>query len=80
LVLCSPPYDFYVSRQAEMLALIEHWLAAMPAASACVVEADDRFDVSLLPRADTWRVRSYPPAVIGIYEQPALGQGAENGD
>ena len=66
LVFCSPPFDFYVSRQAEMLELIDGLIDAAPAGSIVVVEADTRFDMSLLPRADQWDVRHYPPAEVGV--------------
>lgn len=66
LVFCSPPYDFYIERQAEMLGLIERLLAAAPASSRFVVEADERFDFQSLPRASEWDVRAYPPAVVGL--------------
>jgi 16S rRNA (guanine966-N2)-methyltransferase len=66
LVFCSPPYEFYVARQAEMLALIERLLTAAPADSQFVVEADERFDFGLLPTAAAWDVRKYPPAVVAI--------------
>ena len=66
LVFCSPPYDFYVDRQAEMLGLIERLIAAAPPESQFVVEADERFDFGLLPQPADWDVRKYPPAVVGI--------------
>lgn len=66
LVFCCPPYDFYVSRPAEMLDLIERILAAAPGGSIVVVESDERFDVTTLPRAGEWDTRAYPPAVISI--------------
>ncbi len=66
LVFCSPPYAFYVERQAEMLSLL-HWLVERsPPASEFVVECDGRFDVGLLPGGLDWDVRSYSPAVIAI--------------
>jgi 16S rRNA (guanine966-N2)-methyltransferase len=65
LVFCSPPYDFYVDRQADMLALLERLIAAAPASSQFIVEADERFDFTLLPRNGEWDVRTYPPAVVG---------------
>ena len=65
LVFCSPPYDFYVERQAEMLDLVGAVLDHAPAESIIVVEADERFDFALLP-GETWDVRAYPPAVVGI--------------
>jgi len=66
LVFCSPPYDFFIDRQAEMLKLIEEFLAAMPPRSVFVVEADTRFDLSLLPQAEEWTTRAYPPAVVAL--------------
>lgn len=66
LVFCSPPYDFFIERQAEMLKLIEEFLAAMPPRSVFVVEADTRFDLNLLPQAEEWTTRAYPPAVVAL--------------
>lgn len=69
LVFCSPPYDFFVDRQAEMLSLIEGLLEAAPAESVFVVESDDRFDVGLLPHAAEWDVRRYAPAVVHVFHK-----------
>ena len=69
VVFCSPPYDFYVSRTAEMLELIEGRIGSAPAESIFVVEADARFDFRLLPDPEAWNVRSYPPAVVGIFRK-----------
>jgi 16S rRNA (guanine966-N2)-methyltransferase len=69
LVFCCPPYEFYVSRTAELVTLVEWFCNASPPGSLIVVEADQRFDVGLLPNADVWDVRSYPPAVIGMFEK-----------
>ena len=66
MVFCSPPYDFFVDRKDEMLALISALLDAAPSASVFVVEADDRFDFSQLPVHEEWDVRQYPPAVVGV--------------
>ncbi len=66
LVFCSPPYEFYLSRQAEMIDLLERILAAAPQGSTLVVECDERFDPQLLPQAHCWDVRVYPPAVICV--------------
>jgi 16S rRNA (guanine966-N2)-methyltransferase len=68
-VFCSPPYDFYIERTDEMLELIEGLVAAAPGGSLFAVEADKRFDFALLPHADDWDVRTYPPAVVGIYRK-----------
>jgi 16S rRNA (guanine966-N2)-methyltransferase len=66
-VFCSPPYDFYVERQQPMLDLIARWIELSPAGSQIVVEADERFEMSRLPRSEMWDVRKYPPAVVGIF-------------
>jgi 16S rRNA (guanine966-N2)-methyltransferase len=66
IVFCSPPYAFYVDRRDEMLELIGSLVSRAPAGSEIVVEADDRFEFGDLPKADQWRVRRYPPAVVGI--------------
>ena len=67
LVFCSPPYDFYVHRAEEMLSLIAGLIRLAPAGSIFVAEADGRFDFQTLPDPSAWDVRSYPPAVVGIY-------------
>ncbi len=66
VVFCSPPYALYVDEQAKMRALLAEMVAAAPAESMFVVEADDRFDMSSLPQADDWDVRDYTPAIVGI--------------
>jgi 16S rRNA (guanine(966)-N(2))-methyltransferase RsmD len=67
VVFCSPPYDFYVERNEEMLQMLSRLLQAAPAGSTFVVEADQRFDFGTLPSPDTWNVRHYPPAHVGIF-------------
>jgi 16S rRNA (guanine966-N2)-methyltransferase len=69
LVFISPPFSFYLDRTAEMLALFEQVIAAAPAASIVVVEADTQFDLGQLPGADQWDARSYPPAVVAVYRK-----------
>ena len=48
-MFCSPPYDFYVDRADEMPELLAGLIAAAPADSVFVVEADARFDFATLP-------------------------------
>jgi 16S rRNA (guanine966-N2)-methyltransferase len=72
LVFCSPPYAFFVERQAEMRDLIERIQQNSPANSMLVVESDEQFDFRLLgveetPTADHWDIRLYAPAVVGIW-------------
>jgi 16S rRNA (guanine966-N2)-methyltransferase len=69
VVFCSPPYAFYVERQAEMLALVQTLLAHAPAGSIFVVESDRQFDLGLLPDPTAWDIREYPPAVVAIYHK-----------
>lgn len=70
LVFCSPPYAFYLERQAEMLELIRTFEVGSPPGSILVVECDERFDPALLPSSDAWDVRIYPPAVVAILRKP----------
>ncbi len=71
VIFCSPPFEFYVSRTAEMLELLTGLMGRAPAGSLTVVEADEHFDMQRLPHAERWDVRSYPPAVVGIYRENA---------
>ena len=66
LVFVSPPWDFFVERTDELLELIREMESRAPAESMLVVESDERFDPALLPRAEAWNVRRYPPAVVAI--------------
>ena len=65
-VFCSPPYDFFVERSAEMLELVAGLVEAAPAGSVLVVEADERFDFGQIVDSAAWDVRTYAPAVVGI--------------
>jgi 16S rRNA (guanine966-N2)-methyltransferase len=76
LVFCSPPYAFYVERSSDMLALIGDVLDCAPEGSILIVEADERFDFELLPgnvaaerHDEGWDVRTYPPAVVGVWRK-----------
>ncbi len=75
LVFCSPPYSFYNDRQDEMFDVIARIRTSAPPESILVVEAEVPFDFSVLqdaedPKndADAWDVRTYQPAVVGIWE------------
>ena len=70
LVFCSPPYDFYVNRHDDILAMLARLIEAASAESVFVVEADERFDFNVLPHAGEWDVRTYEPAHVGIWEKP----------
>ncbi|MFV1965586.1 MAG: RsmD family RNA methyltransferase [Pirellulaceae bacterium] len=69
LVFFCPPYEFYISRAQDMLALCEVLIEQAPAGSLFVVESDTRFETQRLPRSDDWDVRAYPPAVVSILER-----------
>ncbi len=71
IIFCSPPYGFYVDRQAEMLEMLDQLKASAPKGSILAVESDDRFDFSLLTfPEESVRKRSYPPAEIAIVDLP----------
>lgn len=67
-VFCSPPYDFFVDRTEAMLQMIEGFVRTAPPESLLVVESDARFDWQLLSEPDTWSLRQFPPAILGIRE------------
>jgi 16S rRNA (guanine966-N2)-methyltransferase len=71
LVFCSPPYAFFVDRLADMVDLVGRVQQHAPPDSILVVEADERLDFGLLPPEDVsaWDIRTYAPAVIGIWQQ-----------
>jgi 16S rRNA (guanine966-N2)-methyltransferase len=73
LVFCSPPYDFFVEREANMLDLVQRIVERAPPASTLVIESDQRFDFSGLigDNGAAWDVREYPPARVGIWRLPS---------
>ena len=75
LVFCSPPYAFFVQRKDEMLDLVGHLVQKAPPNSLFVVESDGQFDFASLPSPQSWDVRSYPPAIIGIWHKAAHSLG-----
>lgn len=68
LILCSPPFDFFVDRLPEMHALLADLIRIAPAASLVAVESDQRFDFAALQDLGDWDIRKYPPAILGIME------------
>ena len=72
LVFCSPPYDFFVGKQAEMLEMLAILYENSPAGSIFVVESDQRFSFDLLglTEENDLRRRTYTPAEIGVYSKP----------
>ena len=71
VVFCSPPYALYEERAEDMLRLVNTLVDAIPDSSKIVVEADGSFDWAVLPEPDEWDVRTYHPAVIGVWEKSA---------
>lgn len=67
LVFCSPPFSFFVDRCDDMLELLSAIMKSAPADSIVVVESDERFDFQLLPTSEQWDVRTYSPAVVGVW-------------
>ena len=70
VVFCSPPYDLYVTRTADMVELASEVLGGTPQGSLMVVEADPRFNFTLLPHHELADVRRYPPAMVGLFRKP----------
>ncbi|MGL4593579.1 MAG: RsmD family RNA methyltransferase [Thermoguttaceae bacterium] len=68
IVFCSPPYDFYIKRQEDVIEMLCNLLGTAPDDSLFVIESDDRFDFGILPRVPLPnKIRSYPPAQIAIF-------------
>lgn len=72
LVLCSPPFDFYIDRLSPMRELLTALRDAAPPDSLLVVEADQRFDFAALEQLGDWDVRNYPPAILGLATFPSV--------
>ena len=66
VVFCCPPYDFYVERKEDVLAMVGDLLNVAPAGSIFVVESDGRFDPAELPDSNSWVVRKYAPALVAV--------------
>lgn len=69
LIFASPPYAFWIDRAEEMMDLMGFLFQSAPAESVLVAESDDQFDMRRLPDPEGWDVRTYPPAVVGIYRK-----------
>jgi 16S rRNA (guanine966-N2)-methyltransferase len=66
IAFISPPWEFFQTRSAEVMALVAALERAAPPGSTFVVEADTAFDGALLPDAAAWDVRPIPPAVLYV--------------
>ncbi len=69
LLLCAPPYDYFVSENEAMIQLIERCLEVSAPESRIVVESDARFETNQLPKHALWDVRHYPPATVSIFRK-----------
>jgi 16S rRNA (guanine966-N2)-methyltransferase len=69
VVFCSPPYDFYVDHLDDMLILVSGLMERASGESIFCIEADERFDFARLPHREAWDVRTYPPAVVGVWSK-----------
>ena len=65
-VFCCPPYEFYRTREAEMLELITQMVARSPIGSVIVVESDLEWQPVSMPSERTWESYGYAPAVLRI--------------
>ena len=63
---------FFVDRIDDMLELVGGLIEAAPSESIFAVESDERFDFGLLPDSQEWDVRTYRPAVVGVYRKPIV--------
>lgn len=66
VVFLSPPYRLLSERKSDMIQLVAEVLERAPQDSLVALEATQDFDFQLLPVADQWDVRAYPPAVLGV--------------
>ncbi len=69
LVMCCPPYDFYIDRWDALQAMIAGLVEVAPAESVFLVESDNRFDPTLLPQNEDWDVRHYTPARVAVLKK-----------
>ena len=73
VVFCCAPYDFYVDREEETLALLKGLKDLAPDQSIVVVESDSRFNPKLLPDPESWVVRDYRPARVAVFKKGDAG-------
>ncbi|NBW95313.1 MAG: hypothetical protein EBR28_00930 [Planctomycetia bacterium] len=66
VVFFSPPWEFFRTRPADVMALVAALGRAAPPGSTFAVEADTAFDAGLLPDVAAWDVRPIPPAVLYV--------------
>ena len=69
-VFFSPPYRYFVEERSVMLDMITRYRHMAPSGSLLTVEATEEFDFGSLPDDANWDVRTYAPAVVGVYVCP----------
>ena len=73
IVFVSPPWSFFQDRWEDLGGLVERLMAAAPACSTVVVEADTSFAAAALPDAAAWTSREVAPAVLHFWRRPEAG-------
>ncbi len=66
-IFCCPPYSFYQQRWDDLSQLIQRLLSMAPLQSRFIVEADSGMDWQRLRNPELWDVRTYSPAVVGMF-------------
>ncbi len=66
VVFCSPPWNLFQRRAADIIELLAALMNVAPPESVFAVESDDQFDPLQLPNSEAWRIRHYPPALLSI--------------
>ena len=69
-VFCSPPYDLFTDRHADLVQLVQTLYEAAPESTRFIIESDERFEPPLSLPFAAWDVREYPPARVAIAEKP----------
>lgn len=73
LFLC-PPYAFFRTKKAELIAAITATMAAAPQGSVIVAEAPESVQLDWLPEEPQWRYRDYSPARIAVWRPASYEQ------
>ncbi len=77
MVICCPPYAFYVDRADDVLKMVGDLMEIAPEGSVFVVESDSRFDPGSLPEPESWSVRKYAPALLAVRRPRLAGDDAQ---
>ena len=83
IAFVSPPWEMFSTHTTELMTLVSVVIAAAPAGSQVVVEAEMSFDPELLPEPGEWTPRPIPPALllfreIGPPPQPPITDGDDD--